>query len=211
MGAFDSFANSIDYVFGPNIRKQRELNKAKITEAKYIPLGVIWEITPNTNATNSNNATERIIIDHNINFQETGGVEWGSTRPRGALGSLYTYNSTTERKFPLTFTVTDYDGSGTIIKSTEELLRRWTKPITISNEIHSPPPILGFYYNGFVEEIDFVHVILENYTIAGNETQPWAIDTDNPHPYTIEINMNLTEINMIPNYHPAIIKKIERA
>jgi len=186
-GFTSSLTNAINYLFSENVKSNKAVESNKTTAYKYQEIGKIW---------NMRKPTEFIVIDHNISYQEDSSVEWNEISPRGSIESIYTYQSTKARSFPLTFTLTDYDGSGSVIKNARACLRAWKMPRISSGKIVEPPPILMFYYSGFVDRTTPVKAILSNYSIRGNEDDGWNIDTKMP--YTIEISLTLNEIGSTP-------------
>ena len=192
MGIFDQITQYTQSTIGSMFSdaKKAEKNIANTPDpmyAQYDPIGEIYDPL---------NRKETIIIDHNIPFVEESSVDWTTTKPRGALGSIYTYNMTNERTFPLHFVITDYDGTGAVINSAKDLLRKWKAPKVAKNRIIAPPPVIEFYYKGFVEPDRAVRCVLSSYSVQGSEEDGWNISTE--HPYTVEISMTLAEIGVIP-------------
>ena len=192
MGIFEqvsSFASSsIAALFSEAKKAEKNIQDLpKPSKVQYDPIGMIYD---------PKDPTKAIIIDHNIQFQEEGGIEWSISKPRGAVGSIYTYNMTNERTFPLHFTITDYNGDGKIIRGTKDLLRVWNKPRVSKGKIIAPPPVLEFWYKGFIEPDRAVRCVLTSYSIQGDVEDGWNINTETP--YTIDVAVTLAEIGVVP-------------
>jgi len=169
-----------------------------IKTSKYDPIGYISAIDPVTRR------PERIVIDHNIKYNESASVDWGVFYGRGTLGGLYTYNYTVERTFPVEFIITDYDGTGTVIENAKELLRKWNQPVVNSNttarEITAPPPVLNFYYRGFTDSAGTdspLKVVMKSYSIMSEDEGGWYGTTStDATPNMIGVRVELAEVGI---------------
>jgi len=158
--------------------------------------------------------SNQIIIDHNVNLDESGSSEWDEMAVRGAIGKIYTYNYTNERKFSVALQVADYEEPQSNAKSSVEraktFLRKWVQPKVseVSNTLVSPPPVLMFSYSGMTaeydttgaENLDPVRVIMPSYRIVATEIDAWRKSGDNSSyrhawtPAVIEVVIDLVEV-----------------